>query len=315
MRKILLAALLLCLNASGALATKVTLFMDCDRFIKRSNDIIVADCVSAEVGATDGLQAVNVRVVKVLKGDREVGELKIATIYLMKPGARYVLSSGLGGDALGTDFLAIGEMTVVPLPANFDLAELDGKELKEQVQHMWSRHLFDVEQQYERLLAEKKLLEKAVSDRKSVWFKSTGPVILGEIRQGTTQSEGLTVWLDLQGNKLEWSQSTPGKSGCFYYEKMGMPRWKAGWEFSPCPANAIGDLDGKPLKAKFYGLFAPHGEETGLRWSGLQAIQVEVNQVLLARTVEDPHTVYVIQIVAQSLDEEQMVFHYAVIHD
>jgi hypothetical protein len=55
---------------------------------------------------------------------------------------------------------------------------------------IFSRHLFEVEQEYERLLAEKKLLEKAVSDRKSVWFESAGPVKIGEIREGSTQSAG-----------------------------------------------------------------------------------------------------------------------------
>jgi hypothetical protein len=123
------------------------------------------------------------------------------------------------------------------------------------------------------------------------------------------------VWLDLQGKKLQWSVCEKGKSGYLYYEKMGMPRWKGGWEFSPCAASEIGDLDGKPLKAKFYGLFAPHGDETGLRWNGPQSIHVVVNQVLLARNVEDSHTVYVIKIIAQSPDEERMTFEYAVIHD
>ena len=87
MRKVLLAALLLCLGVPAGFAIPITLFMDSDTFIQRAKDIVVAECVSVQKQEVveDGLQPVNVKIVKVLKGDKKAGDFKIATIYRMKP--------------------------------------------------------------------------------------------------------------------------------------------------------------------------------------------------------------------------------------
>ncbi len=318
MRTILLSVLVFCLIAPATFARNLRSPIGAVQSVTE-HDLVIAECLSVDPTEREtGLgptRYATVKVLKVLNGDRKLGELQIATTRPIQPGVAYLLSANPAFIAQGPDFLAVGGLSVVPLPANFDLAELEGQEVKEQVEIIWSRHLFEVEREIERLLAKKKLLENALADRKSVWFESAGPVELGEIRQSSTQSEGKTVWLDLQGNRLQWSQSTPGKNGFVCFEKMGTTPWNPGWEFSPCAAKEIGELDGKPLKAKFYGQFTPRGDETGLRWNGLRTIRVEVGQVLLARTVEDPHTVYIIRIVTQSAAEESMAFRYAAIHD
>jgi hypothetical protein len=290
--------------------------MDTDIFIARAKDIIVAECISVhtEEPPMCGLRAVDVNTLKVLKGTRSLGSLRIATIYPMKPRTTYMLYS-LGGNALGTDFLALPELSVLPLPVTFKLDELKDKEIKEQVQYMLSRRFFEVERELAPLLQEKALLEKAVSGRQSGWYESHGPVTLGPITERSTRPvEDYLTWLDLGDKKLQWSQSSVGKSGYFYFEKMDPPRTPY-WEFSPCAATNLEDLVGKPLRARFYGLYTPGRGETALGWTGLQAIQVAVGQVLLARAVDEPRTIFVIQIESQAQDSEQMSARYAVIRD
>jgi hypothetical protein len=89
--------------------------------------------------------------------------------------------------------------------------------------------------------------------------------------------------------------------------------WAPYWEFSPSEAAKIEDLAGKPLKARFYGMYAPGRRDTPLGWTGLQAIQVTVGQVLLARTVDDSRKIFAIQIESQMQDQERMSARYAII--
>jgi hypothetical protein len=85
----------------------------------------------------------------------------------------------LGGNALGTDLLALDELSVVPLPSTFKLDDLAGRDLKEQVQYLFSRRLFELECELAPLLKEKEVLERAVSDREYGWYESDGPVKIG----------------------------------------------------------------------------------------------------------------------------------------
>jgi hypothetical protein len=162
MKKILGGSLLVCVICLSAFATKITLFVNSNTFIERAKDIVVAECIS--IGApdrADEFQQVEINILKTLKGDRKSGRSQIATIYRMKPQTTYLLYS-LGGNALGTDFLAIPELSVVPLPTTFKMDELEGKDLKTQVQFIFSRRLFELERELAPLLKEKGLLEKAV---------------------------------------------------------------------------------------------------------------------------------------------------------
>ena len=285
MKKVFIGAVLLCATFSTAFAVIITLFTDTDTFVTRAKDILVAECTSipSQEMMEDGIRVVEVNILKVLKGSNKPVHFRIATIYAMKPHTTYMLYS-IGGNTLGTNFLAIPELSVVPLPATFKVDELKDKELKEQVQYMFSRRLFEVERELAPLLKEKELLEKAISDRHYEWYDSNGPVKVGPIIEVSTQTDKTNlVWLDMESKKLGWSQSSPGKSGFFYFEKIGSS-WTPYWEFSPCNSTKIEDLVGKPLKARFYGMYTPGRGETPLLWTGLQSIYVAVGQVLLANS-------------------------------
>jgi hypothetical protein len=258
----------------------------------------------------DGIQPADVNVLKVLKGSKEPGPLRIVTIHEIKPDTVYLLCS-TGGSVMGTDFLVTNELSLIPLPRGFTTDELKGKELKEQIQYMFSRHLFKVERQLAPLLKEKKLLEKAVSDRKYESYDSGGPVRLGPIKETVTQTSDnskFLIWLDLEGEKIEWSQSSAGKSGYFYFWKIGKGR--PYWEFSLCDVNNIEELDGKRIKTKFYGMYSPGSADARLAWRGTAS----VGQVLLARNINNLRKVYAIQVTGQKQDEEEMTARYAVIN-
>jgi hypothetical protein len=240
----LIVSLALC---SGAFAVIITLFTDTDTFLRRAKDIVVAECIAVpapEAGWVD-LRAVEVDILKVLKGGRKPGRLRIATNHSMKPHTTYLLCSAVGW-ALETDFLAIDELSVVPLPPTFQVNELTDKDLQEQVQYIFSRRLFDVERELAPLLKEKELLEKAVADRRYGWYESQGPVKISRITEVSTQTDGhSTVWLDLEGRKLGWSVRSQGEAGYFYFEGIGTSRWPY-WEFASCDATRIENLVDRP---------------------------------------------------------------------
>jgi hypothetical protein len=315
MTKYLGSILLLFVICCPAFAVKVTGLGGTDTFIDRAKDIVVAECISISPlkEYRDGMRPVEVNIVKTLKGDKEPGHTQIVTIYRMEPNSTYLLYS-LGGNVGGTDFLAIPQLSVVPLPRGFKLDELKDKELKEQVQYIFSRRLFELEQELRPMLEEKKLLEQAVSDRRSEWYESKAPVKIGPIVECNTQTDGTHIkWLDVDAKKLAWSQSSPGKSSFLGFQKMDISQMPY-WEFSPCEANSIEDIVGKPLKARFYGMYTPGRGETSLRMMGLQSLYVNVRQMLLARTVDEPNKIFIIQIMSQKENQEQMSARYAVIN-
>ena len=111
----------------------------------------------------DGVHPVEVRIIRTLKGDKPAGKQTIATIYDMTPGRRYLLYS-LGGDACGTDFLAIPELSVVEMAPRFDLNSLENKPLADQVFLIFKDRLSRVKVLLGELEREKWALQMAVPD-------------------------------------------------------------------------------------------------------------------------------------------------------
>jgi hypothetical protein len=160
---------LLLLVTGEARAIKITPFTNTDKFVERAHDIVIAKCLGPVPDGRqydDGLYPVDVQVLAVVKGPKnksmELGKARIATIYRMKAGKTNLLTS-MGGSAHGTGFLAVAELSVVELPSNFQLGDLNGKTVTEQMQAVFAARRQKVERQ-QRLLEEvKRLLDKAVS--------------------------------------------------------------------------------------------------------------------------------------------------------
>lgn len=311
MKTALLVITALVLACSTCHAVPITLFADIDTYLKRSEDIVIAKCVSIPEQGTetfdDGLFPVQVEIVSIVKGEKTPGRLTVATIYDMQPGTNYLLASS-GGKVFDTDFLALPELSVIPIPANFDLDQLKGKQAKQQVHLILARHLFETEQKLAPLRHLEGLLKKALQDRRDHLFESAGTVQLREIRGASTQEGNVGICLKLPPGRLEWSHAQPGKSGYFYFNTHGE---KLNWEFAASEQRNLDEFNGKPLLSKFYGQFSP-SLDPRLGHQSSNAIQVEVGQIVLARTAQDPHTVYVLKLEKQE-QTEALTVQYAVV--
>lgn len=303
---VLLTFLMFCPAAS---AVPISLFPGIDTYLKRYDDIVIAECVSVPeepYGFVDGFFPAEVKVLVALEGNRKPGPLKIATIYQMKPGQRYLLTN-TGGSAFDTDFLSLGQLTVVPV--HDDLKTFAGKTTKEKLQMIFSRELYEVERKLAPLLEQKALLDKAVDGRTDNLFESKQPVQIGEIKQLATTNQNSIISLDLDGVPLQWSAQSPGQSGYFYFTDHLQET--PDWEFSYWGEDELKSFDGKRLKARFYGPHSP-SRDPGLGQAWGNAITVKVGQIIFARTVAKPETIYVIKVHEQTKDEESLTVKYFV---
>jgi hypothetical protein len=303
-RFIAIVAVFACAVVQGV---PITLFTDVDTYLERAQDVVIAKCVSVpEVGLAqfdDGVYPVTADVITALKGERKPGRLSVATIYAMRPGETYLLASS-GGQALGTDFLALPELSVVPIPENFDLAGLKGKKAKQQVQLILARYLYEVEQKLAPLRHTEGLLQKALLNRNDDVYESRGNVRIREIRGAATRKAGSMVYLEFQGARLQWSHAMPGKSGYLYFKTPGANVTE--WEFAASDHRDINAFDGKPLTAKFFGSFSPSRDKR-LGQSSENSIKVEVGQIVLVRNVKASTTIFVLKIEKQEQDEAMTV--------
>lgn len=295
-----------------AQAVPISFFSDTDTFIERAQDIVIVKCVSVPkdggIAFHDGLYPAEVEVLKTIKGKRALGRLTVATIYPMKPEVRYLLTN-TGGAALNTDFLSTAELSVVSLPANASLKELEGKTTKQQVQMIFAWNLLEVEQKLAPLLAEQDKLQRSLKDRDDDLFASSGNVAIREVRGAITQNRGPSRTLEFPVGKLEWSHAKEGESGYFYFRS---PENGSRWEFAATDETEIQAFNGKPLRAKFFGSNSP-SRDRRLGMSATNAINVQVGQIVLARMKEHPQSILVIKLVEQSVDEEKLTINYTVI--
>jgi hypothetical protein len=226
----------------------------------------------------------------------------------MHPGEKYLLASPGGGLAFGTDFLSVAELSVVPIPADLDLARLTGKEAKQQVQLIFARYLYDVQQQLAPLQKTEAILQKAIADRGDDVYESHGNVRILETHEAATKNDG-TIYLELPPGRMGWSQSAAGKSGYLYFKTHGADSPE--WEFAPSDHREIKAFDGQPLQAKFYGGYSPSRDKRLGNQSSYNAFQIAVGQIVLARTVDDPNTIYILKIEKQQEQSEAMTARFA----
>jgi hypothetical protein len=152
-------------------------FVDAPTFAKRATEVVIADCRDPDVlggPKDDGLTLVEVGVVRALKGDRKAGRAKLATIgQPAEKGKRYMMAS-FGGSALGSDFVANGELAVVEVPAGFDLTVLNGKPVAEQMQLVFDARRAEVAARLRALEAEKAALDRAAGKATDGWAGEYG---------------------------------------------------------------------------------------------------------------------------------------------
>jgi hypothetical protein len=142
--QVLLCAGVLLFSSLLCSAVIITPFSDVDLYCKRGKDIIIAECVPTWYSLRPTLHGQfhhpDVDVLKVLKGDAEMGRREIASLYPIEPGRKYLLYS-LGGLVEGIDFITTAELSVVEIPQDFSISILDARPLNEQVAMLFAARL------------------------------------------------------------------------------------------------------------------------------------------------------------------------------
>ena len=162
---------------------------------------------------------------------------------------------------------------------------------------IFSRRLLEVERKLAPLLAEQKLLEKALRDRMDDLYVSAAPVAIGKINTTSAAHlhRGMDNLLDLGTMQMEWNrQSDEFKTGYISFKDPNskLPRW----EFSPLDCGDFAELEGERLRARFYGMNDPNKPKD----FGYQSLVVKVGQMIIARHRKRPDKVYIIK-----FDEQQ----------
>ena len=161
-----LAGLFVLLAPAVVCAIPVFPPMDTPTFVAKSTDLLVVRCLNPDVKGgekNDGLTLIEVEILVVLKGERKLGNAKLATIgQRMEKGQRYLLAS-FGGSAFDTGFLAQSDQAVVELPPDFDLKSLDGFVLLERVQSIFDARRAQVERLIRQFQQEKAVLDRTVA--------------------------------------------------------------------------------------------------------------------------------------------------------
>lgn len=280
MRQILFTVILLHLFSTSSLAIPVTLFGNTETYIERAKDIVIAECVSPPEPLPNGA-LVEVEIKMVLKGDRKLGETKVFTIRPMQVGNRYLLMN-LGGGVGGTDFLAIAELSVVPIPSFVDLDTLKKKSLKDKLHFIFASRLHVVRTKLEPLLREKSILEKGLTDRTDNLYVSPTPVHIGQISTASA-TDFPAKHLEFDSRQMTWSRGSD-QSGYIYSDARGTKG--PVWEFASIEQSTFKELEGKKLRVRFSVVHIPPGGETRV---------VRVGQMILARHVDDRATIYAIR--------------------
>ena len=264
-------------------AIRVTFFSDTETYLERARDIVIAECVSAPESRHHGA-LVEIDIKMVLKGEKKLGKTKGFTIYPMQADGQYLLMS-LGGTTQGTDFIATGELSVVPIPSFVKLDTLKEKALKDRLHFIFASRLYVVEKELEPLLKEKAMLEKGLIDRTDNLYVSPAPVHINKIfTTWATDYQGeKTMYLEFNSKQMEWSKRN-GQSGYIYSDAPGTKGLV--WEFASIEQSTFGELEGKELKARFSVVHIPPGGETRV---------VRVGEMVLTRHIDEPTTIYAIR--------------------
>jgi hypothetical protein len=155
------------LTPASLQAIPVMPFTDTASFVEKSKDIVLAECLTDALGpGVDGVAPYDVTVVRVIKGDRQPGKLRVGTSGLGR--GRIYMLAGFGGSVNDIDFVTNGELAVVELPPQFDLGSLIGKTAAQQVQTIFDARRSWVETRLRILAGEKALLDRTTAGPRNV---------------------------------------------------------------------------------------------------------------------------------------------------
>jgi hypothetical protein len=290
MKKNMTAVIFLLAYCHPALAIPVTLFIDTPTYIERAKDIVIAKCISEPDYIVDG-GMYDVQIIKVLKGDKQIGACKVFAVEMMKKGRTYLLASS-GGRVGDADFLATAEVSVVAVASFIDLEKLQRKNLTDQLHTIFSGRLYELHRQLAPLLAEKELLDKAVVDRTDNLFVTTMPAQIGQLypTDAKEYKRGEVTYLRFGAKQMEWSRQSDKKGYLYFQEpETRMPKW----EFAFLQEKEFEALKGKKLALRFNGMYTPGCG---------QSIAVSEGQIIADRDTDEPTIAYIMKLDRQEGD-------------
>ena len=145
----------------------VSIFVDTSTHVERAEDIVIARCLTpakrVKYPNSSTVFFSDFELLRVLKGARPKGKLRVAHIGLVTSSRTYLLFNG-GGKANGTTFLSFPELEIVEIPSWFKLSDLDGRAMNEQVTAIFKARKKQVERELRTLQIENDLLRKAVGE-------------------------------------------------------------------------------------------------------------------------------------------------------
>jgi hypothetical protein len=201
--------------------------------------------------------------------------------------------------------LAIGELSVVPIPSFVNLDTLKEKNLKDKLNYIFDSRLYEVQMKLKPLQDEKALLDKALLDRTDNLYISSKPVRLTKISDTFATDYDVNshqvTYLNLDSRQMEWSRSDD-RTGFLYPHDPGKRR--VVWEFARIDYSTFEELEGKQLKVRFSGTDVPPGGST---------IRIKKGEMIAVRNIDEPKVIYVLKIDRQ---ESQKIFvRYMIIKD
>jgi hypothetical protein len=150
----------------------ITDFRGWDDLIERSPVIVVAKYITAPadsktkktVAITDGVIYSDIQILLVLKGSTRTGLSSMASQYCPHSGEQFLLFANDSNDQFYTGYTAIEGYRIVPINCNFQINQLSGKTLKEQIQLILNSRLKDLNDELARDNEEKNRLEMNMSN-------------------------------------------------------------------------------------------------------------------------------------------------------
>ena len=162
MNRLRLAILLALLAVAGtAAAVLVASFKNWDELTTKSPDIIIARCTIApkEGLVVNGMNWADIEVLSVLKGDTKTGAARMVSQYEPRQGERFLMFSTYQSNEHYRAYNATEDYRIVPLDRYFQVSEITGKPLAEQIQIVLKKRFEDVNRELDRATEEKKRLE------------------------------------------------------------------------------------------------------------------------------------------------------------
>jgi hypothetical protein len=136
-------------------------FTSWDDLTKKTPDIVIARCVTTAnpTWIVNWMVHTDIEVISVLKGDTKPGTARMYSGYRPYQGERFLMFAWYQSNQVNQAYAAPETYRIVRIGRDFQMFDLTGKKLEEQIQMVLSNRLVDLNRELEIGAEEKKRLE------------------------------------------------------------------------------------------------------------------------------------------------------------